>query len=79
MKTSPSSTAYDYDKLRPALTLGGDFAIGVSSGLEIYARVSKLRHADSEFDTFTPANVRIEHVTDSPSATSLTVGIIRRF
>jgi hypothetical protein len=79
MKTSPSSSAYDYDTLRPAFSVGGDVGIRVSPGLEIYARMSRLRHLESEFDTFAPGNVRVEHVTDSPWATGVTVGIIRRF
>lgn len=79
VKTSPSSSTYDIDRVRPTLNLAGGVRVRMSSAWSAFAHLGHVRYAKVETDTFTPANVRIEHVTDKPRATGFTVGIIKRF
>jgi len=78
-KTSPSSSAYDIDRIRPTFNAGGGVRVKAAARTDVFAHVGHVRYASHEFDTFTPANVRVEHVKDSPRATAFTIGIIRRF
>lgn len=79
LKRSASSSTYDIDRIRPTLNLGGGIKLRMSSGWSAYAHVGHVRYAKVETDTFTPMNVRIEHLTDKPRATGFTVGVIKRF
>jgi hypothetical protein len=79
VKTSPSSSTYDYNKMRATLNVGGGIRIKASGGASVYAHVGHVRYSGYEFDTFTPSKVRVEHVKDAPRATGITVGITKRF
>jgi opacity protein-like surface antigen len=79
LKTSPDSSTYDVDRMRPTLNIGAGIKVSASSSTDVYAHVGHVRHSSHEFDSFTPSGVLVEHVKDSPRATSFTFGLIRRF
>lgn len=87
MKTTPDAqvSRYDYDEVRPTLNVGGGIRIKASGGFALFAHAGHTRYFGVEFDTFRnatgmlPVVSKVEHVTDKPRATGLTVGVIRRF
>jgi len=78
-KTSVTASAYDFDQMQPLVSVGGGVKIALGARAEAFARVGQRRYREHAFDTFTPANVKTEHVTDAPRATSVTVGLTTRF
>ena len=85
LKTSPSSSTYDYDKMRATLNLGGGIRVKASDSIHVFAHVGHVRYASLEFDTFSHAGgnpspvTLVEHVKDKPRATAFTVGLTKRF
>jgi opacity protein-like surface antigen len=75
---------YDYDEIRPTLNIGGGVKVRASGGLDVFAHAGSTRYFGVEFDTLSgqvgmiPVS-QIEHVTDKPRATGITVGVIKRF
>ncbi len=85
LKTSPSSSTYDYDKMRATLNVGGGIRVLAAANLHVFAHVGHVRYASVEFDTFLqpggslPPVTLVEHVKDSPRATGFTLGVTKRF
>ncbi len=85
LKTSASSSTYDYDKMRTTLNVGGGIRVKASSSVHVFAHVGHVRYASLEFDSVTHAGgnpspvTLVEHVKDSPRATGFTLGITKRF
>ncbi len=79
LKSSPSSSTYDFDRVRPVLSVGAGIRVAATRAIDLFAHVGHARFSEHAFDTFTPSGVRVEQVTDRPRATGFTVGVIRRF
>ena len=87
MKSTPDAqvSRYDYDESRPTLNLGGGVKIKASGGFDVFAHVGHARYFGVEYDSTRPmtgmltVESKVEHVTDKPRATGLTVGVIKRF
>ena len=83
--TDARVSRYDYDKLRPTLSVGGGIKVKATTGLDVFAHVGHVRYFDVEYDSFSnqtgmlPVVSKVEHVTDKPRATGFTVGVIKRF
>ena len=79
IKTSPSSSAYDYDALRGALTVGAGLRVKVYPKADVFAQYRQVRYARFGYDTFNSAGVHIEHVEDAPRANGFSFGVTTRF
>ena len=78
-KTSPASSTYDYRAFRPVLAAGAGVRVAIGPRLDLLTQYQHLRYASFEFDTFTAAGARVEHVTDSPRSHSVLFGATTRF
>ena len=79
IKESPTTSAYDYQAFRGVVMLSGGMRIQSSASTEVFAQYDHLRYSTFEYDTFTPAGDRIEHVRDAPRAHSVSFGVAIRF
>lgn len=79
IKTSSTSSAYNYDSLRGALALGGGVRVAVHPKADVFARFQQVRYSSFEYDTFNAAGVHIEHVQDAPRANGFSIGVTTRF
>ncbi len=79
LKTSLSTSAYDYNHFRPVGAFGAGVRIRVMPPVNLFGRYDWVRYASFGFDTFDPAGVRIEHVRDAPRPRGATFGVLFRF
>jgi hypothetical protein len=79
VKTSPTTSAYDYDELEPFLSLGGEIALGLTSRTDVFVRYRHHRYSTYKWDSTSPSGGLVEHVRDNPRSHAFWMGVAARF